>query len=144
MKKKVLCFVTLFFAIILLTGCNNKSDSINSIEDTKTEVESIVTKVIADNNNLYSSNKTISQKYFNDSFRLYIRDLVVDLEQKYNDGDKIYLKYDNEEINGKIIGADQSDVNKYYIYIGNENYDDLWAYGTVDLTTGNISWENGY
>lgn len=146
MKKNVFCFVTLFFALILFTGCNNKNDSIKSIDDAKTEVESIVSEIIEFNNNLFTnpSKETISQEFFNSIFLTSSRDLRINLEQKYNSGDKIYLKYNDGEINGKTIGADPNDENKYYIYIGNENYDDLWSYGTVDLTSGNISWENGY
>ncbi len=141
MKKKVLCFVAMFFSIILLTGCNNQGDAIKSIEDTKIEVESIVDEII-DNNSVL--NESMTPKYFYSSFLTSTYDLMSNLEQKYKSGDKIYLKFDNEELNGKIIGEDENNRNKYYIYIGNEDDDNLWSYGTVDLTTGNISWENGY
>lgn len=141
MKKKILCFVALFFAVILSTGCNNKSDSIKSIEDTKIEVESIVTKII-DNKGMFAN--SITSKNFYSNFLSSSYDLIINLEQKYNNGDKIYLKFDNEEINGKIIGEDKDNINKYYIYIGNEDYEDAWSYGTIDLTNGNIFWENGY
>lgn len=35
MKKKIMCFFVMLFAIILLTGCNNQNKSVKSIEDTK-------------------------------------------------------------------------------------------------------------
>lgn len=142
MKNKFLSFVAMFFAIVLLTGCNNENNSIKSIEDTKIEVESIVAKIVENNNNVFAD--PITQKYFYSSFLSATYDLFVELEQKYNSGDKIYLKFDNEELNGRIIGEDKNDKNKYYVYIGNSDYDDVWSYGTIDLTTGNISWENGY
>lgn len=142
MKNKFLGFVAIFFVIILLTGCNNENKSIKSIEDTKIEVESIVAKIVENNNNVFTD--SISQKYFYSSFLSATYDLFIELEEKYNSGDKIYLKFDNEELNGKIIGEDKNDENKYYVYIGNSDYDDVWSYGTIDLTTGNISWENGY
>lgn len=142
MKNKFLSFVAIFFAIILLTGCNNENNSIKSIEDTKIEVESIVDKIVENNNNGFAN--PISQTFFHDSFLSFTYDLFIELEQKYNSGDKIFLKFDNEEINGKIIGEDKNDKNKYYVYIGNSDYEDVWSYGTIDLATGNISWENGY
>ena len=142
MKNKFLSFVAIFFAIILLTGCNNQNNSIKSIEDTKIEVESIVAKIVENNNNGFAN--PISQTFFHDSFLSHTYDLFIELEQKYNSGDKIYLKFDNEELNGKIIGEDKNDKNKYYVYIGNSDYEDVWSYGTIDLTTGNISWKNGY
>lgn len=142
MKNKFLSFVAIFFAIILLTGCNNENNSIKSIEDTKIEVESIVDKIVKNNNNGFAN--PISQTFFHDSFLSFTYDLFIELEQKYNSGDKIFLKFDNEEINGKIIGEDKNDKNKYYVYIGNSDYEDVWSYGTIDLATGNISWENGY
>lgn len=142
MKNKFLSFVAIFFAIILLTGCNNENNSIKSIEDTKIEVESIVAKIVENNNNGFAN--PISQTFFHDSFLSHTYDLFIELEQKYNSGDKIYLKFDNEELNGKIIGEDKNDKNKYYVYIGNSDYEDVWSYGTIDLTTGNISWKNGY
>lgn len=142
MKKKIMCFFVMLFAIILLTGCNNQNKSVKSIEDTKIEVESIVTKIVENNNIVFVN--PISQKYFYSRFLSATYDLFVELEQKYNSGDKIYLKFDNEEINGKIIGEDKKDKNKYYIYIGNDDYEDLWSYGTIDLTTGKVSWESGY
>lgn len=142
MKNKFLSFVAIFFAIILLTGCNNENNSIKSIEDTKIEVESIVDKIVENNNNGFAN--PISQTFFHDSFLSFTYDLFIELEQKYNSGDKIFLKFDNEEINGKIIGEDKNDKNKYYVYIGNSDYEDVWSYGTINLATGNISWENGY
>ena len=142
MKNKFLSFVAIFFAIILLTGCNNENNSIKSIEDTKIEVESIVAKIVENNNNGFAN--PISQTFFHDSFLSHTYDLFIELEQKYNSGDKIYLKFDNEELNGKIIGEDKNDKNKYYVYIGNSDYEDVWSYGTIDLTTGNMSWKNGY
>ena len=142
MKNKFLSFVAIFFAIILLTGCNNENNSIKSIEDTKIEVESIVAKIVENNNNGFVN--PISQTFFHDSFLSFTYDLFIELEQKYNSGDKIFLKFDNEEINGKIIGEDKNDKSKYYVYIGNSDYEDVWSYGTIDLATGNISWENGY
>ena len=142
MKNKFLSFVAIFFAIILLTGCNNENNSIKSIEDTKIEVESIVDKIVENNNNGFAN--PISQTFFHDSFLSFTYDLFIELEQKYNSGDKIFLKFDNEEINGKIVGEDKNDKNKYYVYIGNSDYEDVWSYGTIDLATGNISWENGY
>ena len=142
MKNKFLGCVAIFFAIILLTGCNNQNNSIKSIEDTKIEVESIVAKIVENNNNGFAN--PISQTFFHDSFLSHTYDLFIELEQKYNSGDKIYLKFDNEELNGKIIGEDKNDKNKYYVYIGNSDYEDVWSYGTIDLTTGNISWKNGY
>lgn len=142
MKKKIMCFFVMLFAIILLTGCNNQNKSVKSIEDTKIEAESIVTKIVENNNIVFVN--PISQKYFYSRFLSATYDLFVELEQKYNSGDKIYLKFDNEEINGKIIGEDENDKNKYYIYIGNDDYEDLWSYGTIDLTTGKVSWESGY
>lgn len=142
MKNKFLSFVAIFFAIILLTGCNNENNSIKSIEDTKFEVESIVAKIVENNNNGFAN--PISQTFFHGSFLSFTYDLFIELEEKYNSGDKIFLKFDNDEINGKIIGEDKNDKNKYYVYIGNSDYEDVWSYGTIDLSTGNISWENGY
>lgn len=142
MKNKFLCFVAIFFVTILLTGCNNQNNSIKSVEDTKIEVESIVAKIVKNHN--YGFANPISQTFFHDSFLTHSYDLFIELEQKYNSGDKIYLKFDNEEVSGKIIGEDTNDKNKYYVYIGNSDYEDVWSYGTIDLTTGNVSWENGY
>lgn len=140
MKNKVINFLVLSFLLILMTGCNSKSNSINYIEETKVEINSIISDIID------TSPSNISQTSFYDSFLVSIYNLQLKIEEKYNNGDKIYLNFDfeGEEINGKKIGADENDTRKYYIYIGNETYEDLWSYGIVDLKEGTISWEDSY
>lgn len=140
MKNKVINFLVLSFLVILMTGCNSKSNSINYIEETKVEVNSIISDIID------TSPSNISQTSFYDSFLVSSYDLQLKIEEKYNNGDKIYLNFDfeGEEINGKKIGADENNTRKYYIYIGNETYEDLWSYGIVDLKEGTISWNDSY
>lgn len=140
MKNKVINFLVLSFLVILMTGCNSKSNSINYIEETKVEINSIISDIID------TSPSNISQTSFYDSFLVSSYDLQLKIEEKYNNGDKIYLNFDfeGEEINGKKIGADENNTRKYYIYIGNETYEDLWSYGIVDLKEGTISWEDSY
>ncbi len=140
MKNKVINFLILSVLIIFMTGCSSKSNSINSIEETKEEINSIVSDIIN------TSPSNVSQSFFEAKFLANTYDLYINLEEKYNNGDKIYLKFDfdGEEINGKKIGADKNDTSKYYIYIGNEKYNELWSYGVINLKTGNISWEDSY
>lgn len=140
MKNKVINFLVLSFLVILMTGCNSKSNSINYIEETKVEINSIISDIID------TSPSNISQTSFYDSFLVSSYDLQLKIEEKYNNGDKIYLNFDfeGEEINGKKIGADENNTRKYYIYIGNETYEDLWSYGIVDLKEGTISWNDSY
>lgn len=52
--------------------------------------------------------------------------------------------FGDEEINGKKVGVDPDDKSIHYIYLGNEKYDDLWAYGTVDLKTKKTTREMSY
>lgn len=140
MKNKVINFLILSILIIFMTGCNSKSNSLNSIEETKEEINSIVSDIIK------TSPSNISQSFFEASLLVNSYDLYINLEEKYNNGDKIYLRFDfdGEEINGRKIGADKNDNSKYYIYIGNEKYNELWSYGVIDLKTGDITWEDGY
>ena len=133
MKKiLVLCLITM--SVAMLAGCGNQNKEKQVIIDTQEKVEKIVAEM---------SSVLLSQDTFSMMFTTYSRDLIIELEEQYDKGNKVFISYDDDNINGKVIGKDKSNSNKYYIYIGSEN-DKLWSYGTVNLETKKISWENNF
>ena len=138
MKKKIFAFTLILLSIFILTGCGkqNKEKEKEIIIDTKQKTEQIVSNM--------SKNGQLKQDAFAMYFMSFGRDLMLELEEQYNSGNKVFISYEDEEYNGKKVGKDNSDINKYYIYIGSETNNDLWTYGTIDLTTGNISWNDNY
>lgn len=145
MKKKGFIFLMLvMISVCMLTGCSSKSKEKEVIVNTKSEVEKIVSSAVNSYQNYAGATATISQDYFSSYFLTASYDLTLELEEQYNNGKKVFVLYSNEQYNGKTVGKDANDKNKYYIYIGSENYKDMWAYATIDLNTGNVSWEDNY
>lgn len=144
MKKRLLFVLMIFISIFTLTGCGNKNKDIQLITETKNEVESISSQIFRDNENMYGSIKTINAEYFESYFMSLGRDMLINLEEQYNKGTKVYINYSSGEENGMVTGKDESDNTKYHIYIGSETYNDIWSYATIDLYSGEISWQDNY
>lgn len=131
MKRRIILLtITLFVSLFVLSGCTSKSSDKELINETKKDVEE-VSKQIFDTK--------IKSEYFESTFLMYGRELIIGLEDK-----NIVLLYDNNEINGMVTGEDKTDNKKYHIYIGSKTYDDLWSYATIDLDSGDISWQDNY
>ena len=144
MKKKVLLGLVLFASLFVLAGCGNKNKDIQLITETKNEVESISSQIFKNNENMYGSVKIINAEYFESCFMSLSRDMLINLEEQYNKGTKVYISYSAGEENGMVTGKDESDETKYHIYIGSETYNDIWSYATINLATGEISWQDNY
>lgn len=144
MKKKVLLGLVLFASLFVLAGCGNKNKDIQLITETKSQVESVSSQIFKNNENMYGSVKTISAEYFESYFMSLSYDMITNLEEQYNKGIKVYINYSAGEENGMITGKDESDETKYHIYIGSETYNDIWSYATINLATGEISWQDNY
>lgn len=144
MKKRLLLVLMIFISIFTLTGCGNKNKDIQLITETKSEVESISSQIFKNNEDMYGSFKAINAEYFESYFMSLGRDMLINLEEQYNKGTKVYISYSSGEENGMITGKDESDDTKYYIYIGSETYNDIWTYATINLATGEISWQDNY
>lgn len=144
MKKRLLLVLMVFVSVFILTGCGNKNKDIQLIKDTKTEVETISSQIFKNNENMFVSVKTIDAQFFESSFMALGRDMLIKLEEQYNKGTKVFIKYQSGEVNGMITGKDESDDTKYHIYVGSETYNDIWAYATINLATGEISWQDNY
>lgn len=129
-RRIILLTITLFVSLFVLSGCTSKSSDKELINETKKDVEE-VSKQIFDTK--------IKSEYFESTFLMYGRELIIGLEDK-----NIVLLYDNNEINGMVTGEDKTDNKKYHIYIGSKTYDDLWSYATIDLDSGDISWQDNY
>ena len=137
MKKRLLLVLMVFVSVFILTGCGNKNKDIQLITETKSEVESISSQI-------FENNKNIKAEYFESYFMSLSRDMLINLEEQYNKGTKVYISYSSGEENGMVTGKDESDDTKYHIYIGSETYNDVWSYATINLATGEISWEDNY
>lgn len=137
MKKRLLLVLMVFISILTLTGCGNKNKDIQLITETKSEVESISSQI-------FENNKNIKAEYFESYFMSLSRDMLINLEEQYNKGTKVYISYSSGEENGMVTGKDESDDTKYHIYIGSETYNDVWSYATINLATGEISWQDNY
>lgn len=147
MKKKLLIIALCFVLAIVLTGCSSKSKDKQLIIDTKGEVEKVSTQIFDNNKNISSilgNTKQINSEDYEASFLSIGYDMFNNLEKQYNNGTKIYIKYSSGEENGMVIGEDKNDNTKYHIYIGSETYKELWSYATIDLNTGDISWQDNY
>jgi len=143
-KKRLLLVLMVFISIFILTGCGNKNKDIQLITETKSEVESISSQIFKNNENMYGSVKTINAEYFESYFMSLSRDMLINLEEQYNKGTKVYISYSAGEENGMVTGKAESDETKYHIYIGSETYNDIWTYATINLATGEISWQDNY
>lgn len=137
MKKRLLLVLMVFVSVFILTGCGNKNKDIQLITETKSEVESISSQI-------FENNKNIKAEYFESYFMSLSRDMLINLEEQYNKGTKVYISYSSGEENGMVTGKDESDDTKYHIYIGSETYNDIWTYATINLATGEISWQDNY
>lgn len=137
MKKRLLLVLMVFVSVFILTGCGNKNKDIQLITETKSEVESISSQI-------FENNKNIKAEYFESYFMSLSHDMLINLEEQYNKGTKVYISYSSGEENGMVTGKDESDDTKYHIYIGSETYNEIWTYATINLTTGEISWEDNY
>ena len=147
MKKKIFVILALFVSVFLLAGCNSKSNDKKVITDTKKEVEQISSEIIESNNNysrVFRNGGGLTAEGFETLFISYARDLMINLEEKYNKGTKVFLEFNDGEVNGMKIGEDETNNRKYHIYIGSETYNEIWSYATIDLDTGNISWKDNY
>lgn len=144
MKKKVLLGLVLFASLFVLAGCENKNKDIQLITETKSQVESVSSQIFKNNEKMYGSVKTISAEYFESYFMSLSYDMITNLEEQYNKGIKVYINYSAGEENEMITGKDESDETKYHIYIGSETYNDIWSYATINLATGEISWQDNY
>ena len=144
MKKKLLFVLIVFVSIFILTGCVNKNKEVQLVVDTKTKVENISSQIFKNNKNMYGSIKTIDAQDFESYFMSLSYEMLINLEEQYNKGIKVYIKYNNGKENGMITGKDKNDDTKYYIFIGSETYSDIWAYATINLATGEISWQDNY
>lgn len=147
MKKIFILILVLFVSVFLITGCSSESKDKQLIIDAKSKVEKISTQIFENKENISSilgSAQEINSEDFEALFLSYGRDMLINLEEEYNKGTKVYIKYNNDEVNGMTTGEDKSDNRKYHIYIGSETYTDLWSYATIDLNTGNISWKDNY
>lgn len=140
MKKRLLLVLMVFVSAFILTGCGNKNKDIQLIKDTKTEVETISSQIFQ----MFVSVKTIDAQFFESSFMSLGRDMLIKLEEQYNKGTKVFIQYQSGEVNGMITGKDENDETKYHIYVGSETYNDIWAYATINLATGEISWQDNY
>ena len=136
MKKYVFGFILVVLSVFTLIGCGSQNKEKEIIVDTKQKID----KIVAD----MSKNGQLKQDAFAMNFLSASRDLLLELEEEYNKGNKVFILYEDEEYNGKVVGKDTSNSNKYYIYIGSRNNKSLWTYGTVDLATGKISWNDNY
>lgn len=140
MKKKFVLILMILVSLFTLTGCNNKNNDIQLITETKSEIENITSQIFK----TYGSTKKINSEYFEDYFISLSYNMLTNLEEKYNEGTKIYVEYSTGEVNGMVTGVDQNDNTKYYIYVGSETYEDIWSYATINLTNGEISWQDNY
>lgn len=144
MKKVFLGLICSLLVVGLATGCGNKNKDIQLITETKSEVETISSQIFKNNENMYGSVKTINAEYFESNFMSLSRDMLINLEEQYNKGTKVYISYSAGEENGMVTGKDESNETKYHIYIGSETYNDIWTYATINLATGKISWQDNY
>lgn len=139
--KKIIISIIMILSLFILSGCSNKNEVIEEIIDTKEEVEEIAKDVV--NSKLFIN--PVNSNQFENMFTMYGRDLMLDLEEMYNEGTKIVLLYSStDEVNDKVIGENKENNRLYHIYIGSKDHSDIWSYGTVDLDTGNITWEDSY
>lgn len=134
MKKKFITLILIIISIFTITGCSSKNAEKEIITDTKTETEKIVSSM--------HNTGILNQESFTMYFLSLSRDLQLNLEKQNDAGKKVFIMYNDGNYNNKAIGKDSTDQNKYYVLIGSENYEELWSYGTIDLTTGTISWED--
>lgn len=134
-KRIILLTITLFVSLFVLSGCTSKSSDKELINETKKDIETVSTQIFDSANY-----KTISSDYYQSMLLMFGHDVLVELE----DSTKIYIQYDNNEINGMVTGEDKTDNKKYHIYIGSKTYDNLWSYATIDLDSGDISWQDNY
>ena len=144
MKKKILLSLVLFSSLFVLGGCGKKNKDIQLITETKSQVESISSQIFKNNENMSGSTNTVRAEYFESYFMSLSYDMIANLEEQYNNGIKVYIKYSAGEENGMITGKDKNDETKYHIYIGSETYNDVWSYATINLSTGEISWKDNY
>ena len=140
MKKKFVYILTVLISLFIITGCNNKNNDIQLITQTKSEIENITSQIFK----TYGSTNKINSKTFESYFISLSYDMLTNLEEEYNKGTKIYIEYSTGEEKGMITGADPNDNTKYYIYVGSETYEDIWAYATIDLNSGKVSWQDNY
>lgn len=140
MKKKFVYILMALISLFIITGCNNKNDDIQLITKTKSEIENITSQIFK----TYGSTNKINSDFFESYFTSLSYDMLTNLEEEYNQGTKIYVEYSTGEVNGMLTGVDPNDNTKYYIYVGSENYEDTWAYATINLNNGEISWKDNY
>lgn len=148
MKKRFILIIVLFASMFLITGCSSKSKDKQVIIETKSETEKVIAEIFSYRDNLSSilqSPKEINSNNFEAEFLAYGHDMLIDLDEKYNKGTKVIMKYTASETeDDMIIGEDKSDSKKYHIYIGSETYKKLWSYATIDLDTGKVTWQDNF
>lgn len=143
MKKIVLLVLIIFVVLIGVLSIfvfnifDKKADNKELIINTKNNVEDLSSKI-------FKNNSKIDSEYFEASFLSLGHDMLTNLEEQYNKGIKVFIKYDENEVNGMVTGQDKNDSRKYHIYIGSKTYESLWTYATIDLDTGEISWKDNF
>ena len=134
MKKRMTLVLMLLISAFLLVGCTGKSKDKQLIIDTKNNLEQTMKQILKnDSLNAIAFEKRLLTASYEERVRL-----------AKEEDNRVYFISNTGEENGKVTGADKNDSSKYYIYIGSKENKDLWSYGTVNLNTGEISWEDNF